>query len=146
MDVAISFYHYINANKSFKFEGSFKDFIYDSNFGLKKYFEFYFSWLPEADLIVKYEELRTDPITHFSRIVDFLDISFSKKEIETAIKKSSINKTREAQKISSGQFKNKFRGKYVFARKGQIGEGKNYFDEDLINYLNQLKDKYKIYY
>jgi hypothetical protein len=144
MDVAISFYHYIRANRFFSFEGSFEQFIYDPDLGLEKYFKFYSSWLPKADLIIRYEDLRTDPIIHFSRMVDFIEMPFSKEQIQISIEKSSLNKTRKAQKISSDNFNNKFRREYVFARKGQIGEGKEYFNTDLLLYCNKLKDKYNI--
>ena len=144
-DVMISFYHYASAKKQLNFNGEVKDLIYHPLMGLENYMKFYSSWLPHADLVIRYEELRKNPFQEFNKLVDYLNLDFSKEQIEMALEASSIKKTRTAQKQSESFNKDKFSEEFVFARKGMIGDGHDIFDQspELSNYYSKMVEKYK---
>jgi hypothetical protein len=141
-DTMYSYLHYARAKKVFDFHGDLNDLVRSKNFGLEYYMKFYSSWIPKADLIIKYEDLISDPENTFYSIVKYLNLPFSKEEVSIAVEKSTLDKTRNAQKNSSSYFEKGFKKDFVFARKGEPGEGEKYFDESLEKYYTDLRSKY----
>ena len=130
-DTMVSFLHYANAKKEFGFSGGLAELIAHPEMGLDAYFHFYQSWLPQAGLVLRYEDLLAEPAATFRMLIDFIGINASEDDIERALEASSIKRTREAQTRSSTVFRDKFSEQFVFARSGQIGEGKEVFDAEL---------------
>lgn len=141
-DVMVSFLHYANAKKVFNFSGNLKDLVYHPEMGLEYYMKFYSSWISRADLIIKYEDLRKTPMESLTKVVNFIGLDYSEEEIAVALEASSLDKTRVAQKSSSDNFKGIFKKGFVFARKGESGEGQNEFDNELNDYYKELRRKY----
>lgn len=138
-DTMISFLHYANAKKVLGFSGELNDLIRHPEMGLDAYFNFYMSWLPHADLVVKYEDLRTNPEKEFARILEHCNIDSSKQAIKTSLEASKLENTRAAQNRSTEKFQSKFKEGFVFARKGAIGEGKNLFTAELEEYYQERR-------
>ncbi len=125
-DVVISYFHYANAKKELNFSGELSDVINHPEMGFEYFFKQFNSWCNEADLILKYEDLKRDPKTYFRQLCDFIGVVTSDDEIERAIEKSDLKAMRDAQ-ASSKAFKEKFDKDFVFARKGVSGEWKILF-------------------
>ena len=143
-DVMISYYHYAIAKKELNFNGTFEDLLRHPLMGLESYMKFYASWIPNADLIIKYEDLRKNPNDVFYNLVQFLKLDFTNDQVITALEVSSIDNTRKAQKKSSQSHQSRFKDGFVFARKGNVGDGESIFESspELEAYYKQLVDKY----
>lgn len=141
-DTMYSYLHYANAKKEFNFSGDLNDLVYHEEMGLEYYMKFYTSWKDRASLFIKYEDMRKNPVETFSKLVAALGIDKSQKEIEEALEKSSLQRTRAAQEKSSEKFTGKFKEGFVFARKGASGEGKKEFDDNLNSLYKNLREKY----
>jgi hypothetical protein len=57
-DVAVSFYHYANAKKEFGFSGTIKEVLHHPEWGVGYFFHQYNSWRDQAELVLRYEDLR----------------------------------------------------------------------------------------
>lgn len=142
-DTMVSFLHYANAKKEFAFSGGLDDLLRHPEMGLDAYFGFYSSWLPQAGLVVTYEDLRGKPAETFRRILDFVGIAATDAEIAAAMDASSLEKTRKAQEQSSDRFKRKFAEGFVFARKGAVGEGRTQFTAAQEAYYQELRQHWR---
>lgn len=82
------------------------------------------SWTQQQEipiLVVRYEDLLSHPIQEFEKVVDFLELSYSNKEIKLASQKSSFS-TLKSQESEHG-FSDKFPTTTEFFRNGVSGEG-----------------------
>ena len=70
------------------------------------------------------------------------EMDFSDEEIAKALELSSLENTRKAQEKGSDKFQKKFKGDFVFARKGVVGEGKEQFDSEATAYFRKLRQQY----
>lgn len=138
-DVVVSFYHYANAKKEFGYSGELKEVLHHPEMGLEYFFSQYNSWLEQADMVLRYEDLRNDSLPTFKRLVDFLNIPASDDQITLALERSDLKAMRKAQEKSE-EFKKKFKAGFVFARSGQSSQWKDLFDADDIAYWNRLKE------
>jgi hypothetical protein len=141
-DTMISFLHYANAKTGFGFQGDLKDLVLHPEMGLDAYFHFYQSWLPHAQLVLRYEDLRSDPQRSFRQLVDFIGYDASDVEIDAALNASSLERTRAAQARSSDAFTGKFKEGFVFARSGRTGEGQSVFTDELEEILYEKRQQY----
>lgn len=137
-DVAVSFYHYAQASKNIGFDGSLKEFIRHPTRGLESFFSQFNSWRDQAELVLRYEDLKEDPVLHFTKLVNYLEIPASREHIELAVERSSMDRMREAQENSSA-FKDKFSEGFVFARSGASRQWEGLFDAEDIQYWESLK-------
>jgi len=141
-DTMVSFLHYANAKKEFGFSGDLNKLVRHPEMGLDRYFRFYQSWLPHAGLVVKYEDLRADAETHFTKLVEFVGLDVSSEEIRAALEESSLEQTRKAQERSSKDFKDKFEEGFTFARSGSAGEGREIFTSELDAFYREKREQY----
>ena len=82
------------------------------------------SWTQQTDvpiLVIRYEDILNDTFLFFKDIVSFLGLSYSVKEIRSAIKKSSFEKLKEDE-LNFG-FGEKYASTDLFFRNGVSGEG-----------------------
>ncbi|MDA7493404.1 sulfotransferase domain-containing protein [Akkermansiaceae bacterium] len=139
-DVVVSFYHYANAKKELSFRGSVKEALHHPEMGLGYFFNQYNSWRNQADLVLRYEDLRNDGLVTFRKLVDYLKIPATDEHIELALERSNLSAMRQAQE-KSVEFKKKFSDGFVFARSGASEQWKELFDEDDIAYWEQLRSE-----
>ena len=126
----LSFLHYANAKREYNFSGNLEDLLLHPEMGADAYLKFHQSWLPHVGLIIRYEDLRSDPVATFSKLLTYIGIHASCSEIEMALEAASLENTRTAQSRSSQEFREKFDKSFVFARSGSIGEGAAKFDDE----------------
>lgn len=93
------------------------------------------SWI-EADIpkiVIRYEDLKTDPFSCFSQIVSFFQLDYSKQKIEAAIEQSAFEKLK-AMEDEQG-FKEKASHVKAFFRKGEAGDWQGKLTELQINQI-----------
>ena len=87
-DVMISYYHYLKAKKNpvfhFKdvktkkeYKDTFTNFIEHNKCGFENFFHHYNSWKNSADIIIKYEDLKKQPIDEVNKILEKIGIDNS---------------------------------------------------------------------
>lgn len=137
-DVVVSFYHYANAKKELSYSGGVKEVLHHPEMGLQYFFDQYNSWREQAELVLRYEDLRGDGLKEFRRLVDYLQIPADDEQIALALERSDLKAMRKAQEQSE-HFKKKFSEGFVFARSGQSAQWKDLFDDEDIAYWEKLK-------
>lgn len=92
------------------------------------------SWVDADDLnveIIRYEDMKTAPLTTFTRAIDFLGLPVDRERIEKAIRFS------EFEELKSQEAKNGFKQRHIkassFFRKGQIGDWRNALSDSQVN-------------
>lgn len=138
-DTMVSYYHYARASRAIGFSGDLNALIRDPHMGLDAYFRFFQSWQPHAHLRVRYEDLRAQPGRSFRQVLTGLGIAASDHEIDRALAASTLAKTRKAQAQSSARHKGTFTKGFEFARRGQVGDGRAAFDQDMTTYYLERK-------
>lgn len=82
--------------------------------------------------IVRFEDMRANPIKEMTKILDFLDITRRPADIEDAIYNSSFEKTKETVKKlleETGQ-------QYETTRRGKINEWQEVYDNEMLSFFN----------
>ena len=160
-DVIVSCY-FQATKRIHKYKGSISDFIRSDHYGITKLLNFYNIWhenrhVPEAFLLLRYEEMQADPFHALKTALDFIGIQDVKKEIiENAVSFSSFNNMKKMER--AGRFQeNKMKPgnaddtESYKIRKGKIGGHTDYLNEEDIKYLNSkisvlLSDTYGFYF
>ena len=91
-------------------------------------FDLYNAWANYDNcLLFKYEDLKTDIYNSVIKIVDFTGINVTDRKIRNSISKNDFKKV-SGRKSGSEKTNS-------FYRKGIVGDWKNYFDNELLEYL-----------
>lgn len=145
-DVVVSFYHYANAKKELSYSGGIKEVLHHPEMGLQYFFDQYNSWRQQAELVLRYEDLRENGLDEFRRLVDYLKIPASDEQITLSLERSDMDAMRKAQGKSS-DFNKKFKEGFVFARSGKSEQWKDLFDAEDLDFWEQLKaeNKFTLY-
>ena len=100
----------------------------------------YSSWksFPKNNLLIRYEDLSSDPLRYFTKIIKHLnqiyDFEFDKKKIEKSIdqvKFENLKKIEERDTFYENPKENIDKGKKFF-RKGKVGQWKSLLENELI--------------
>lgn len=143
-DTMVSFYKYLSNSKNYGFKGTFTDVLCHKKFGLENYFKHYSSWKQHIDLLIKYEELKSDPRRHFKKILGLWKVEITDAEIEKYILESNSDNMNKAQSLSQ-ILKNEFPDNYKFVRTESRKPWQEFFSDDDMAYYNKLKSKYNFY-
>lgn len=73
--------------------------------------------------VLKYEDLKSDPVLHFSQLVEFLEWDYSSEQIKLAVFNSDFMKLKELEQL--GGFKEAPKKGKAFFRSGKAGNWKN---------------------
>lgn len=89
-------------------------------------------------LLLKYEEIKTNPLDALQQVSNFLSIPFTEEKIKRAIEKSSIKSMQKNEKENAGKIKalNNSDQNASFVRKGKTDEWKDFFTDKEIMLLN----------
>jgi aryl sulfotransferase len=90
------------------------------------------SWLEEPDLrvlVVRYEDLLTDPVAEFGRVLEFVGLSIEGERLAKAVKFSSFN-TLQQQEVTHG-FREKMPKAKQFFRSGKADSWKEVLSKEL---------------
>lgn len=72
--------------------------------------------------VVRYEDLVSDPATHFAEVVRFLDLPFSAERLNTAVRHSGFKSLQQQEEV--GGFRELATGARSFFRSGTSGSGR----------------------
>jgi hypothetical protein len=136
-DVMVSFFHY-KKHRQKSYRGDFADFIRHPNFGLESWFRHYTSWLPHWTLVVRYEDMKENTYTEFSRILQMFNVTVSAEIVHRAIERSSIQNVRA---IETSPDDPKSREQH-FTRNGRTQQWCTYFSEVDLSYYDALAEEY----
>ena len=98
-------------------------------------------------LIIKYEELISNTEHELKKVLKFLNIKYTKDQLQKAIKNSSFKKMSLLEnKTNKFWLGKKMRADYKFVRSGKINEGKEFFSDKSIKKLTlECRELMKIY-
>jgi hypothetical protein len=147
-DVVVSAYFHKSKLKKMAFNASFSDFLRDDVGSLKTYLAFLNSWTNTKDisgyLIIRYEEMHSDPLAVLRSIFDFADVKdISNESLTAAIEFGRFDNMRELEKsdaLGSDRLRpvdSNDESTYK-TRKGEVGSFVEHFSEDDLAYANSL--------
>ena len=144
-DVMVSYYHFERDKVRGNYEGDFSSFIRHPKYGLEAWCKHYQSWQEEATVLLRYEDLKEDDVHEFSCMLDALSIHLSQDLIREAARQSRFEKVRKVEEKhdvrASGDY---FKKGKRFTRKGKTGEWEDYFDDNDLQYFDQIMDTHSI--
>ena len=147
-DVVVSAYFHKSKRKKMAFSVSFSDFLRDDVGSLKTYLAFLNSWANTKDvtdrLIVRYEEMHSEPVAVLRGIFDFAGVKdISTENITAAIEFGRFDNMRELEKsdaLGSDRLRpvdSNDESTYK-TRKGEVGGFVEHFSEEDLAYANSL--------
>jgi len=147
-DVVVSAYFHKSKRKKREFNASFSDFLRDDVGSLKTYLAFLNSWANTKDvtdrLIVRYEEMHSEPVAVLRGIFDFAGVKdISTENITSAIEFGRFDNMRELEKsdaLGSDRLRpvdSNDESTYK-TRKGEVGGFVDHFSEDDLGYADSL--------
>jgi hypothetical protein len=122
----------------------------DPNQGLPRIIEYMNGWIRELDnfdhiLVVRYEDLRSDPETQLSRLMSFLGEDARPEVIKDAVEFASVENMRKMESQNyfwrSGsrvQAKDASNPDSYKVRKAKVGGYRDYFDDEQIEAMDRL--------
>lgn len=123
-DAMVSYLHYRGAIAGQKLD--FMEFLNDNRLFPCKWYEHVEAWLANPHkaemIIVRYEDLKADPLKELQRVCEFSGLSRSDQVLNMAIQGASF-KNMQAKEKTEGWFMNNFpKGKdKLFCRRGEVG-------------------------
>lgn len=147
-DTMVSYYEFRRAwTGTNKYLKEFKHFLRDERFGLTTWCQHVQDWRQNADIVLTYKGLKEDTLSTVRRVLEKLNIdNISDDILQEAISRSSFRSVRRMEeekgldKRTSSHLKEGFR----FARKGSIGQWKEYFEDDDLELLHRMLEEYKL--
>lgn len=130
-DVYVSYYHYILPSIEEKW--TFAEFIEMFNSPYGRWSGHVTSWVVSEKLVgssfilLRYEDLLMNPLAELKKLAEFMNISATGEQFESAISNSSFESMKNIESNKGRKFFNV--DKTTFMRKGQAGEWRNYFGE-----------------
>jgi hypothetical protein len=92
------------------------------------------SWVDQPNIpvhVMRYEDMRREPLKVFMDAVNFLGLDASKEEVKEALQKSDLSVLQEQEKQQG--FKEKMIRADKFFRKGQVGEWREVLTQDQVD-------------
>jgi len=133
-DVLVSHYHYLKYRWGRQL-GPFSKYIRSQELGVRTWVNHVKSWEGRWNHVIKFEDLKEDPLNCLKEIARILGREFSTETLRYAVEKSSFeNMTAMEERYGLPQ-KQGANMDYTFMRKGTTDKGKEYFDKDDYRYL-----------
>jgi len=149
LDVSVSFAHHngISIEKMIPKMAKSSYAFCDTSKGVRKQLqqrlltwgEHFESWANQSEipvLVVRYEDMKAEPLATFKKIVTFFKLNKSEEQIQNALDACAFDKLKKAEEKDG--FKEKNKKSERFFRKGKIGSWKEELSAEQINTL--LKD------
>lgn len=146
-DILVSSWHHLRFREKI-YQGSLSEFIRDDLVGIRKVIAFMNIWLenshvPDGFHLLTYEQLHSDPIFSFRRLLDFMGVPVISGVLESAVKESSFEKMKRME--LKGSFKepwmkpgSKNTNHSVKIRKGKVGGFRQELSIEDIEFLNDV--------
>jgi len=140
-DSLVSRYYHMSRHAG-QFKEDIDAFAHDPRYGVPGLVEYFASWEPHSEdhnvVAVTYEQLRTDPIGPFSRIVAQLGIEATQAQMERALELSSVDRMRDVERKSGvGQPNDYDRNdpQAMRVRKARVGGWRDELSTETVDYL-----------
>jgi estrone sulfotransferase len=143
-DVMVSYYYFSSNKKTINFSGTFSDLIRHPKLGLESWFRYHQSWQSVRTEIFYYEAIKNDEYNQFLRMLNFLQIDLPDSIIYKAIQSSQFEKVKQREEKIKHYKEKENKEEFIFARKGIVGDWKNFFSESDLSYYNSLIKKYTL--
>lgn len=129
------------------------DFVVNHQAGLHRVIEFFNGWAAEQNqmhdlLVVRYEDLRTEPHIHLKRMLDFMDVAASEDEIDDAIQFAAYDNMKQleqsqgvqasGQRMRPGDQSNPDSFK---VRRAKVGGYRDYFTANQVQAIDAMVDR-----
>lgn len=161
-DVAVSWYiQFTHRTKAYKREMinstlrnpvdreniSMWDFVMHDELGLPGLIEYHNMWerrlANDGGMVIRYEDLRSDPIDTMTKVIEFIQAPFDRKEIEHAVEFASFDNMRKLEqtgyfKNSSMALRNKTNPNTLKVRRGKVGGYRDYFSDEQIAIMDKM--------
>ncbi len=105
------------------------------------------SWIENATISITYEQLQEDVTSTILRVFNEMDIKdIDKKIVEEATHLSTFKKIKQLEitKGKDDRANQNLEKNFKFARKGSVGQWKEYFTRNDIEYIIKVLNKYGI--
>jgi hypothetical protein len=135
-------------------EISIYDFVMNSRYGIVRCIDFLNLWAREAEqvsdlLIVRYEDLRKEPVEYLSQIVAFVGLDVSPQIIEQAVEESSVENMRKVEASNTSLFAggrmkpgNRDNADSYKVRRAKVGGYRDYFTDDEVARIDAYVEKH----
>lgn len=167
-DVAVSFYFHVRNRASHRElirkeipsrakSLSLFEFVIDDDLGVPRVVGHFNRWLEEMTdmpnaLIVKYEQMRTDPVGELRRVMELVDTGFDEEMLREAVEFASFDSL--ARKEVNGFFQsgrmrptNPRKSGSFKVRRGKVGGYRDYFSPEQVEVIDRLvREKLHPYY
>lgn len=138
-DVMVSRFHLIR-DKRDESSQPFDRFIRDRRQGLESWFKHYASWRPHATLVLRYEDMLSDPHHAFGRLLDTLGSRIDDAVLSEAIERSSFPSLQAAERRRAPAAT----GNGLFFRSGSSGQWREYFGDADHGYFAEVSKRYGV--
>ena len=139
-DVAVSMFHHLKKYRMLPFETPFDVFIPQFNEGSVSKFgtwvEHVSKWInnvPQNFLLIKYENMRLDPISSLKKVLIFAGIRLEEERIASAVRASDFSNMKRAE-VEQYKRCDTLIGsdkRIQFVRNAEVGEWRKYFSEEM---------------
>lgn len=139
-DVAISYFHYHRSGmkRDAKYD-NLSAFIRSDSYGIKKWCEHVQSWLPRADIVLRYDAMQRDTVGMVECIFDELVIEKPSQDIiREAVRRSTFREMRRIEDEKGRAYPKRFEESSRFTRKGEVGEWKEVMSEEDKVYMRDV--------
>lgn len=144
-DVMESFYDYRRGRWNDDV-GTFSEFIRGERWGVPAWREHVVSWEGNWDVLVRFEDLKQDPLTELRRISELFDQEFDEATLRYAVERSSFENMRRMEEKYGKPARYGADPNYTFMRQGSADRGESVFDRSDYRYLdetvNDLMERY----
>lgn len=150
-DVAVSYFHFLEARRDGPELGSFSDFLRDPELGVTAWCRHVAGWLPRSDSVARYEDLKSDTFGTLRRVLDELGNELGNelgtgpvddRILAEAIARSSFERVRELEDDHGRPASSDFREGFRFTRKGEVGEWRENFSDQDVDFLRRELKRY----
>ncbi len=158
-DIMLSHYHFLKARKKpiFHFKDTIKKRNYDDTFtnfiihpkcGLQNFFQHFNSWIAKANIVIKYENLKINPLEEFSCLLSAIGLNeIDLKLVRASIEKSDIQCVRKYDnKKGHKDYTNSYYETSKFTRDGSIEQWKKIFSDKQLQIYEFYKNQYDFSY
>ncbi len=145
-DVLVSSWYHLKYRENI-YPGSLSEFIRDDLVGINKIVAFMNLWLdhrhfPQKFLLLSYEQMHADPLTHFRHLLDFIEVSMQEEALQKAVTQSAFDKMKRAEGTEEREpwLKPGAKGvdKAMKVRKGKVGGFREELSTADVEFVNDV--------
>lgn len=138
-DVMTSFFFYERGKAGSQVNYTFSEFIRNKDTGIRAWACHFKSWKPNANIIVKFEDLKEDDVGVFQELLSGINVDVNSETIKEAARRSRFEKMKRAEeKYGIRSNKRHFQDGSKFMRKGDTGTWEDLFSKQDLTYTREV--------